>query len=60
MRLSEREAIRNRQRGVLTMEDVARDRRSREVAEEKAKKRRQVEAKAATRGPALLEVPDEP
>ncbi|HJV39983.1 MAG TPA: hypothetical protein VJ549_00590 [Geothrix sp.] len=58
MRLREKEAFHRHQTGVLTMEDVARERKAREAQERKAEERRQREAKAATRGPALLGVAD--
>ncbi|HEX9081685.1 MAG TPA: hypothetical protein VF768_05355 [Holophagaceae bacterium] len=59
MRLNEREAIQRRNRGVVTMEDMERDRRAREAQERRRGERERREAKAATRGPALLEVADE-
>ena len=59
MRLSEREAFFRHQRGVMTMEDVARERKTREAQERRQEDRQRREAKDATRGPALLEVADE-
>ena len=59
MRLSEREAFFRHQRGVVTMEDMARDRKAREAQDRRLEERQRREAKDATRGLALLEVADE-
>jgi hypothetical protein len=58
MRLNEREAIIRRNRGVVTMEDVERDRKARESQERRREERQRRDAKAATRGLPLLEVAD--
>lgn len=59
MRLSEREALMRRNRGVVTMEDMARERKTREAQDRRLEERQRREAKDATRGTALLEVADE-
>lgn len=58
MRLTEREAWFRHKRGIVTAEDVRRERHSETVAARKAEERQQKAAKDATRGPSLLEVAD--
>ncbi len=53
MRLHEREAYFRRQNGVVTMDDVARERRAQEIAAEKIQERAKKNLKDATKGPAL-------
>jgi hypothetical protein len=48
-----------RNRGVVTMEDMARERKTREAQDRRLEERQRREAKDATRGTALLEVADE-
>lgn len=60
MRLTEREALMRRNRGVVTMEDMARVRKTEEAQARREEEKRDRAAKDATRGPSLLEVADEP
>lgn len=59
MRLHEREAYYQWSRGVVTMDDMERDRKAREAQARKQAELDRRAAKAAMRGPALLEVGDE-
>ena len=56
MRLHERDAQFARIRGVVTVQDIERDRRNREAQERRREERERQAAKEATLGPVLLEV----
>ncbi|WP_257303442.1 hypothetical protein [Geothrix campi] len=54
MRLREKEAYQRHQTHIVTMDDVARDRRAREAQARKDDERKRQAAKEAAKGPALL------
>lgn len=53
MRLHEREAIYRQQNGVLTMDDMVRERKAQEAAAVKVQEKAKKTLKDATKGPAL-------